>query len=283
MNLAYAQALMWRAITWPTGVADFLVQADPATREAFAATFAGTADFDAASRMEVYANAYYWRLHGVLTQNHPVTAWLLGEGHFRNIITDYLLAHPSADPDLRHLGERLPRYLSTHPSTRDHPELARVAAAESAMGRILHQRDHPAATREELTRLDATSWPNLRIRIHPSAQLLECGWDYTALADMRAAGERAPEFEDLPTHDALEPLLVWRQGFAVRRRRIPAPEAQALRLAQKGPRFGELCAQLSPDLRSLPACASQLARWLQIWVDSGLLCALEADPPLLDD
>jgi hypothetical protein len=283
MRLADVQALMWRAITWPTGVADFLAQADEATRQAFDATFSGTKDFDAVRRMEIYANAYFWRLYGVLAENHPLTAWLLGESTFRNLTTDYLLAHPSKDSDLRHVGVELPAFLADHPTTREHPGLVQVAEAEAAMGRALHHLDHPAATREELAKVDPASWPRLRLRTHPTLELIPCSWDYAALAAQRARGEEPPELADAPASPSAGPLCVWRQGYAVRRRRLQPKEAQALHLAQSGPSFGELCAQLSPDPQSLPALAAQLAGWLQIWVDSGLLCTIEVDPPLVDD
>jgi len=68
MTIVELQRLLWQAITWPTGVADFLATTDDKTREAFRQAFVGTAELDAVARVNVYAESYYWRLHEVLEQ-----------------------------------------------------------------------------------------------------------------------------------------------------------------------------------------------------------------------
>src|SRR5690606_34072912 len=65
-RLADIQALFWEAIRHPTGVAEFLANATDETRERFERVFIGDAQLGAIERLEIYANAYYWRLHGVL-------------------------------------------------------------------------------------------------------------------------------------------------------------------------------------------------------------------------
>src|SRR5690606_17291571 len=56
--LAETQALMWRAISFPTGVADMLAAASSTVRDRYAAMFAETPGFTRVERLSVYANDY---------------------------------------------------------------------------------------------------------------------------------------------------------------------------------------------------------------------------------
>ena len=112
LDLRRTQEFFWRAIAWPTGVRSFLAQADDATSQAFARTFVSGPDLDAAGRLEIYANAYYWRLHQVLTEQFSVAAEHLGVVRFHNRTTDYVLRCPSTHPDLRRFGARFSAYLA---------------------------------------------------------------------------------------------------------------------------------------------------------------------------
>ena len=272
------QALMWRAITWPTGAADFLAKADAKTRADFEACFLGGEEFSAVERMEVYANAYYWRLHGVMEENFPVLAWLVGRDRFRNLLTDFFLAHPSADPDLRHLGDALPDYLDAT----DHRTWAEIARVESIMGRVLHAPDHPACTLQDLVSIEPAKWPSLRLELHPTLHRMSCSVDYAQLAERRSQGEVPPSRTPMaPTG----PLLLWRQGFRVKRRRASATEGMALEAFAENADFQGVCAHLTANgvaSINLPQLATQLSTWLRTWVDSGLLARVSVDPPLAE-
>ena len=58
MTLAELQELFVRAVAWPTGVADFLAQADAETVAAFHGAFAETVAFSRVERIDVYAEYY---------------------------------------------------------------------------------------------------------------------------------------------------------------------------------------------------------------------------------
>lgn len=259
-ELSAIQALMWRAITWPTGVADFLAHADDDTRAAFARTFAETAAFDRGARVGVYAEAYFWRLHGVLTDHFGIVAWLLGPARFHNLVTDYVLACPPVDPDIRRYGERLPGFVASHAVTQSIPDLAEIAALDWAMVCALDRPQADPLALADLAQVPLPEWPELRLRTVQSACVLPL---HRALAPMLvalASGQAPPA--DPPGRARM--AIVWRAGFDVRARVADDDEAEALARLIEGARFVELCEAPGLD-------ATTVAGWVARWVGEGVL------------
>jgi hypothetical protein len=282
MTLAETQELMWRAITWPTGAADFLEQADAKTRRDFESCFRGSDDFSAVERLEVYANAYYWRLHDSLAETYPSVAWLLGPAHFRNLITDYLLEHPPTNPDLRHAGRQLASFLGRRPDTRGSPGLRQVASIEAGIAHALHAADAPPLSLEKLSKIPEDAWPGLRFELTAGAAVLECQWDYPELYRARSAGEEAPSLRSIPESEAFIGVLLWRQGHRVRQRALSEREAQCLGAIGAGRNFGELCASLAKSEgreQKLTTVAALAADFVRSWVTAGLLGSFTLEPP----
>jgi hypothetical protein len=268
-SLAALQDLFWRAITFPTGVADMLENADEDTREAFGAAFVETPGFSKIERMEVYANDYYWRLAGVLEEHFPMVAWMLGHVDFHNLVTDYVLVCPSRDPDLREFSRGFPSFLAEHEEGLAQPELVEVARVELDRVRVLTLPDERPLTIEALEAVALDEWPELRfqasasVRLHalrraftPMYGLCREGW---SLADAR---QRYPA---RPSH-----VLVWRRSLSTVHRDLEVAEARALAALIVGRSFTEICATAARDGGATPA---EVASWLRRWVDDGLILA----------
>jgi hypothetical protein len=259
MSLADSQALLWRAITWPTGVDAFLREADEATRAAFASTFADSPEFARAARVGVYADAYFWRLLGVLRDHFGLTAWLCGPAHFHDLVTDYVLQRPSIDPDVRRFGERFAGFIAGHREGVRIPGLAELAAIEWAMVRALDVAQEQPQLAEQLRALAAEAWPSLRLCAVHSAALLPSTLPFSMLW---AAHDREPSPTEPPSPVDAHAVLVWRQGLDVVHR-VPAPdEAAALARVLGGIEFAELCADHD---------APTVVAWLQRWLADELL------------
>lgn len=260
MTLAELQALFWRAIRWPTGIDDFLREADDATRAAFEAAFAETAAFDRRARMEVYAEAYFWRLHDVLRDHFGLLARLLGPDRFRNLATDYVWQCPSQDPDIRRFGARLPAFVAAHAEGLRVPGLAGVAAIEWAMVRALDvpQPDAPLRRAELLAR-PPEAWPSLRLASMPSVAIERSELPFLAM--WRAFDADAITLP-LPPPGVARAVLVWREQLAVMVRELDDDEADALSRLRRGCAFDELCEGRSPE---------QVVAWLQRWIDDALV------------
>ncbi len=269
-GLCEAQALFWRAITHPTGVADFLATADPASVALFHEVFVGSPGLDAVARVDIYANSYYWRLHHVLAEQFPVTAWLLGAERLQNLATDYVLVCPSSAPDLGRFGAGFPGFIAGHALGREVAGLAAVAAVEWTIVDAIDRRDQAALGVGELARIPASEWPALRLRAAATTTLVGSRVCFSALA--RACHEGAAP---VAVRGDGECTLVWRSGLVVRHRDVAAEEAAALAVALAGGSFAEVCAAIDGDVER---AAGQAVAWLRAWVEAGLFTADEGSP-----
>ncbi|HWB81918.1 MAG TPA: DNA-binding domain-containing protein [Nannocystaceae bacterium] len=263
-TLAEQQALFWRAITWPTGVADFLRHADDATRAAFAATFDETATFARSDRVGVYADAYFFRLLGVLRDHFGLVAWLCGAARFNDLVTDYVLAHPSIDPDVRRYGERFPAFVAAHAEVERIPGLAEIAAIEWAMVHALDCVQSPPLAASTVQAVPPEQWVELRLRAVQSVALLPTRLPF---AELWQRHDREPSPSEAPALVLPHHVLVWRHDLAPMHR-VPDPaESAALARMIAGTTFGELCSDHD---------AVTLVGWFSRWLDDGVLASGDA-------
>lgn len=276
-NLATLQRLFWQAMVHPTGVGDYLKQADAETNALFAVAFEETATFSRVERLEVYANAYFYRLHDALAELFPVVRAALGRAGFHNLITDYLLAHPSDDPNLHHLGERLPAFLESYrpdASTEagfDRACLAEFARIEQALTRALDAEDAALMTRNSLATVPVAAWPQLPLALVPAVVLIESRFDFRT-AHSQTLQQQAPPCLELG--DAL--TVVWRRGYQALFRRVDQLEAQLLRMVAGEVTFEGLC-ETAADAGQPPRVVVEL---LLRWLDDQLIIGASALKPL---
>lgn len=272
MSLRDTQALFWRAITWPTGVEEFLAQADAETRRRFEDTFGQTPAFPRVERVGVYAEAYFWRQHDVLRDGFPALAFALGEARFRNLVTDYLLACPSADPALRHLGDALVPLLAEHAYAQSMPWVVDVARLEQWRYRLLDGPDAPSLSTSALATIPLDRWPGLRFRLADSARSLRGRYDAHAVWEQaRAADEPASPPAGGPEEEFH--VLVWRRGHAVVHRPLALAEGRALKALVGGASFAEITEHAERDAGGR-ADPQQVVGWLSGWLAAGVIGAV---------
>ena len=273
-ELERTQRLFFQALTWPRGARHFARVGDELRRGELEHTFAAPPETDAMTRLEVYADGYFYRLLGAVSELFPRLAYLAGPAPWHDLITDYVLACPPNAPDLRRVGDRLPAYLERHQLGRDRPQLAELAALELELARALDASDTAPLRRDALKRLPLSAWPETRFRLVPSASVLPAWHDLESVTAACAAGDRERALSvargELPLS-----LLVWRRGHAVVFRRLDPPEALALAQLQRGACFEEVCAGLGASGAGAEAIGARLERWL----DDELLCALPEPAP----
>ncbi len=258
-RLADSQRLFFDALTWPRGVRDFARAAGEEGREQLQRTFLG-GGLDAIERVDIYANAYFYRLLDVLRESFPRLARLAGDIPFHNLVTDYLLEHPSRAPDLHRLGDSLPAFLRRHPLGQSAPLLADMAELELALGCSLHAADARPLTRADLLQLAPAHWPELRLALVPSAVLLSVTHDLARAARLCDTEQLEAALET--PHVASQALLVQRRGHAVSFRTLAPYEALALTELQHGTCFQTLCDCLAPHGADAPSLLDDLLRWV---------------------
>jgi uncharacterized protein (UPF0276 family) len=291
--LAEAQALLWRAISFPTGAADMLAAAPEATRERVAAVFAETPSFPRVERLEVYANDYYWRLAGVLELHFPGVAWMLGHVQFHNLVTDYVLVSPPHTPDLRQYSRDFPSFLSQHQEGEQQAELIEVAWIELDRVQILDFADEQPLEPAALESIELERWPSLRFKASKTARVRATTRPFSPMFALCREGQ---SLELARRRNPPQPghTLIWRRDLTVYQRDLELAEARALLALLDGKSFLELCAAAASggeiddcDATDCDAtdCAvavgdaatpMQVAEWLHRWLADGLIVGVEA-------
>ncbi len=263
-GLRDTQQLFWRLITAPDGVAAGLRQIDMKSDE-LARVIAGDERLDAVQRLDIYANMYFWRLHDILRGDYAAVVAAVGDDHFHNLVTDYLLASPSRHPSVRNVGERLPQFLAQQPLGVERPWLVELARLERARVELFDGPDADVLTIDDLRALPPEAFVSLSLPLVPSLLLLDVEH---AVDDVWRAVEDAEEGESPviePPPRAPRMLLVWRQDVTVYHRVVEPPELRALARARDGAPFGVVCdliAESMPVEEAGPAAFQLLARWV---------------------
>jgi hypothetical protein len=275
-ELATTQRRLWRLLTAPSGVGSALAETGDAEGRSLAGWIRSDERGAAAARLEIYAHAYFQRIHDVLARDFPTLAERLGADGFHDLVTAYLCVHPPERPSLRHAGEPLATFLghdaAAAPFRRRWPFATDLARLEWALGGAFDAPDAAPLERAALAALPPERWESLTFDLHPSARHLALAWDAVALRQAFEADAEPPP----PARRAIV-ALVWRQRERVRFRTLDAEEAALLERVEAGERFGALCAWLA-ERHGPEAAASRAAGWLAGWVDAELLVATGPPP-----
>jgi hypothetical protein len=269
-TLAETQRLFWTLVSAPEGVDATIARPDAEAarlRAALDAQIEGDDRLSAIERLDIYANMYFYRLRDCLAEDFPVLQAVVGEVRFHNLITDYLLAHPSRHPSLRYAGRALPTWLAGQPLTEEWPFLVDLARLEWAILDAFDAANSRPLTEGDLERVPPADWPALRLRMTPSVQLLDLGW---AVHDTWRRVDR-DEPPGTPTH-APTPIIVWRREFRVFHRPTDALERDALDVIRAGEAFGVLCERVGAAVGEAAAATTALGLIRQ-WLADGLLAA----------
>jgi uncharacterized protein (UPF0276 family) len=272
-ELEASQRLLMAALTWPRGVGDWAATEPSAGSELGQRFVAG--DGDPIERLELYADAYFYRQLDALRGTFPRLARLAGDVAFHDLVTDYVLDCPSRDPDLHRRGDRLPAFVRAHPLGREKPLLADLAELELALAGALDAPDAEALAHIDLARLAAGDWARLELALVPSARLVDASYDLERAARLCDAGELGRALEasrvDTGPSEAGGPravsVLIFRREHRVCFRVLEALEGLALARISEGVCFDALCDRLGAH----GAEPATILAWLERWLAEGLL------------
>ena len=267
-DLERQQRLFWELIAAPEGVAAGWAALGDAERELAHALVCERAGMSATERLDVYANMYFFRILDVLKEDFPALLALLGADAFHNLITDYLLAHPSRHWSLRWVGERLPEFLSRHELGRDAPHLADVATLEWALHDAFDAADAHPLTAQDLASVAPEAWPALQLALDPSVRLLRFETAAPRIWQEAKAGNALGDIGCGPVY-----ARVWRREMRVFHKTIPAFEHGALAAVAAGLPFAEICGRLAGDATEPTDIAGELVGLIRTWLGDGLLAA----------
>ncbi|HLK86819.1 MAG TPA: DNA-binding domain-containing protein [Candidatus Binataceae bacterium] len=264
-SLAELQTLLYRLIAAPEGVAAGLAAERERLSPELDELLAGDNRLTPTQRLEIYANAYFYRILDCLKDDFPATLATVGADNFHNLITGYLIAHPPTRPSIAHAGDYLPEFLRDHPMREEWPFLADLARLEGALLKVFHAANAEELTIEAMRSVPAGQWPALRMRTHPAVVILDCEWrvdellrDFEKTAGANVLALPAPVRERTS-------VLVWRQSLRVHYRRLEDVERAALGLAREGAPFTTICDAVAAgcaDENPVGRINELLTRWL---------------------
>ncbi len=278
MALREAQKTLADWIRAPEGVAAALAEEDAtsggqaggvATRR-LEGLIRSDATLDATGRLEIYANAYFHRILGVLSADYPALQQALGASAFHDLVTSYLLIEPSRHPSLRYAGARLANFLLSHEAAAGirarSPWASDLAAFEWARVDAFDAADGLVLARESLASLAPEAFGSLLLCLGPWAVLRSFEHPVERIWVSATRGE------ELDSEAAVggASLLVWRKDERVMHRRVEPHEAAALAMVRRGIRFDSLCEWAATRIGESEAPV-HAAGWLERWLADGLL------------
>lgn len=212
---------------------------------------AGTLLDAAAERgLQVYRQAYLARLREALADNYGVFARALGDGAFARIADAYAGAHPPTGFSVRSHGEHLDAFLAGEPRDHDgtpllpHPALRDLARMDRALRDAFDAPDAPVLTAAALAAVPAEAWPELQLRLLPSARRVTLEWSVEAAWHAIDAAPPGQEPELPEPHPLAHTLLVWRPDLGNRWRSLEPAEDALLATLESGNTLAGLCEQL---------------------------------------
>lgn len=280
------EELFWRLISAPEGVAAALRQPDNKSLR-LDEVLRGDERLTAVERLDIYANMYFFRLLDILRNDYEAVVAVVGDEPFHNLVTDYLLVHPSQHPSVRNVGARLPQFLDGHALGLERRWLGDLARLERARLEVFDGADAEPLQLDELRALAPEEFVGLELPLIPSRIRLPVGhavddvWRAVAgspdegaaeegAAEESAAEEGAAAEQNQPSFAEPAPearvLLVWRHELMIYHRAVDPLEDQALALAAGGATFGAVCDLVSVHMsveEAGPFAFQLLARWVQ--------------------
>lgn len=244
LRLGTTQQLLWDLITAPEGAAagaETLHREGAVPDPELAFLVRPHGEMSAVERVDVYANMYFYRLHDCLAEDFPALAGHLGAAGFNNLVTDYLLAHPSIHYSLRELGRMLPAFVATHALAESRPLAAGLAELEWARVDVFDEADATPITRETILERGMADPESFRLKSVPGLRVVLAKPGVLSLWRQATSDDGESAAQPVDAGSELVPARVWRKGFAVWHRSIEADEAACLsRLAGKGATLGDL-------------------------------------------
>ena len=170
-------------------------------------------DIPAERRLQIYRNNLFAGLTEVLAAVYPVTRRLVGEDYFNQAAHGYITLRPSRSGDVHRYGGRFAAYLGRCPGSETLPYLTDVARLEWGYHCAFHADHQPPLDVNGLRAVPPGDYPQLHLRLQPSARLLSSGYPVLHIWQVNQ-----PDWAGEPTVDLAEGgvrLLLLRQGMEV--------------------------------------------------------------------
>lgn len=279
-SLHKTQELLWHLIVAPTGVTEGL-RALPTgllPKNDLGEVVLPNSRLSSIARMDIYASMYFFRMYDCLAQDFSACLAAIGPTRFNNLITDYLIRHPSRSWTLNHIGSALPGFISEHPVQREFVFLADLACLEGALAEVFFEHDEKPLQREELAKLTPASWPTLRLRRIRASRLINVNFDVRQTRELSATHTTSDESRLTAPSPRTATILVWRRQNEVYHRYLSPFEKKILEILDEEMNFAAVCERLSATESDMTETLRLMAEALRTLVEESALVVWSASP-----
>jgi hypothetical protein len=270
MSLKGLQALLYQSITDPDGTKESISEERGLAPGTLEALVYGDERLSTFERVDIYANAYFYRLLECLGEDFPATLAVLGADNFAALVRGYLLEHRPTEPSIVYAGLYLADFLNGHPFAERWPFVAELARLERAVLDVFHAADAPALGVEALRAIPSEEWPAVKLRAHPAVEIVRSEW---RVADLLDTVEHGREWTD-PEHEEAS-VLVWRENALIHYRSLEPVERDALVLLSKGASFAAVCEAVAAGAEESNH-VGLIGRLMARWLADGIIMAADA-------
>ena len=255
-DLSPLKSLQQQMLAW-------LQDANPQIRQ----SLTGTEKVSAEIRLDIYANAYRFRLIEALQDTFPALHTLLGDEDFFNLGIQYLTARPSKHFSLRYFGHQMSAFLKTAQDYKDQPILSEMAEFEWLLRDAFDAADSSNLNIQALQQINPQSWLELRFVFHPTVNRVDLSFNTPQL--WQAIDQEEPPI-DIVKNDYPVAWCIWRKDLRTLYRSMDVDEAWAMDAMLSGQNFSEICSGVCEWIDEQHA-ALRVAGFIQNWVNEGLI------------
>jgi hypothetical protein len=232
----------------------------------------GDSRLSAIDRVNIYANAYFYRLLDCLHEEFPATFAVVGANCFEVLVREYLPACPPTEPSIFYAGRHLHGFLRKHPLVERWPFISDLAKLERSVLDVFHAAEASALSSEAMRAIPSQQWSRIGLKTHPAVEIVRNQWRVT---DILGAVENGREWRG-PAHRK-STVIVWRQHAKVHYRDLEDVEAKALALLSEGARFADIC-EVIAALATRTEHVALIGRLLAQWLADGIIMRSDAMP-----
>ncbi len=278
-SLRELQHWMKWVLTDPRGVGDALADPFPShcpyierytsPSESLLHWVSASPPIDKIERLDIYAEAYFLRLHESMKLDFPVTARVLGEMSFQKLVADYLKAFPSKSHNITDLGKNFPLFVGQYPDLKSAAVLETLVELEWLALETFYSSESDFLRPEKLNSLTEHGWEYAVFKVAPCVRLIQSPWPMDQFWQLR-------DPEIVLDHSAFEAyeqnlyFIMCRQNGEVTFEKISAPEHTMLCELRAG---NSLMAAIEVTQRPLPEenLATEIMAWFNQWVSRGII------------
>ena len=245
----------------------WLQLADPQIKQ----SVTGTEKVPADTRLDLYANAYKFRLIEALQDTFPALHTLLGDNDFFQLGVDYLTKNPSQHFSLRYFGHQMSSFLSKTQGYKEQAILAEMAQFEWLLREAFDAAETSHLNMEELQKIAPERWPELKFDFHPTVNRVDLRFNIPQL--WQAIDNEEPPIE-LLENDYPIGWCIWRKDLRTLYRSMDVDEAWAMDAMLSGSDFSYICEGICEwvDEQHAPL---RVAGFVQDWVNEGLISEIK--------